>query len=283
MSRLAQRARRRGNSRPSSSRTRNRDRGYCVTWNNYPSDAFDTLRTKLGNGQFPCEYIFGKEVGSEGTPHLQGYIYFRNQVAWKTVTQMLPLCHILKAKGSKAQNLKYCSKEGAFISTFPPSKKERALALYPPTTGTWRPWQQAVISYVEGSRHPREIAWFWEPIGGAGKSWLALYLFLRFQAILGGGRRTDVFHQVIGWQEEHEGKDPTLILIDIPRERQQYFQYSTLECLKNRLGASGKYESSAFYFVEVPHVVVFSNEPPDQSRLSADRWSHIIDISHSIT
>ncbi len=279
MSRLAQRARRgRGNSKPSP-RVRNRSRGFCVTWNNFPSDAFETLATKLGAGSVPCKYIFGKEVGSSGTPHLQGYIYYEYQVAWKTLTAMLPLCHIVPAKGTPAQNQKYCQKDGEYVSTFPPTKKERVLAQYPPATGTWRPWQARVIAYVEGSRHPREILWIWEPHGGAGKSWLALYLYLRFQAILGGGQRKDVFHQVVTWQEQHDQKDPCLILLDIPRERMQYFQYSTLECLKNRLGASGKYESCCFYFEEVPHVVVFSNEPPDQSKLSPDRWSNIIDIS----
>lgn len=158
-----------------------------------------------------------KGAGLTRNPAPAGYIQFKNQVAWKTVTAMLPLCHILRAKGTAAQNLKYCQKDGEYVSTFPPSKRERALALYPPVTGTWRPWQARVIAYVEGARHPREIMWLWEPVGGVGKSWLALYLFLRFQAILGGGQRKDVFHQVVGWQEQHDQKDPCLILLDIPR------------------------------------------------------------------
>ncbi len=279
MSRLARRAQRgRGNSKPSP-RVRNRSRAYCFTWNNYPDSALTTLATLLGTTGHKAEYVVGKEVGSEGTPHLQGYIRFPHQIAWKTVTAMLPLCHIVRARGSLHENLKYCQKDGEFVSTFPPSKRERALAKYPPTTGTWRPWQERVIAYLEGARHPREIMWLWEPVGNVGKSWLAKYLYLRYHAILGGGQRKDVFHQVVGWQERHEGKDPSLILIDIPRERMQYFQYSTLECLKNGLGASGKYESCCFYFVDTPHVVVFSNEPPDETRLSPDRWSNIICIS----
>lgn len=272
----ARRARRgRGNSRPSL-RVRNRGRAYCFTWNNYPTDAFDQLLEKLGPAGLKCHYIAGKEVAPDtGTPHLQGFIRFNHQTAWRTVTAMLPLCHIVKARGGTEANLKYCGKEGDYVSTFPPSKRDELLALYPPTVGAWRPWQQRVIDYVEGTPKPREIMWLWEPQGKTGKTWLARYLVVRFHAILGDGQRKDVFHQVVNWMEKREGKDPTLVILDVPRTRMQYFQYAVLENLKDGLGHSGKYESCVFWFVRCPHVIVFANEPPDETKLSEDRWNII--------
>ncbi len=270
--RRARRApRRRGNSKPFS-RVRNRNRGYVFTWNNPPEDVFEVLKEALETTGPKCNYIAGREVGSAGTPHIQGYIRFEHQVAWKSVTQMLPLCHIEKAKGTTEQNLKYCSKDGSYVSTFPPSKKDRILAQYPPSLGAWLPWQKHVIDYVEGTPKPREIMWLWEPVGKTGKTWLARYLLVRYQAILGDGQRKDVFHQVVSWMEEHE-KDPTVVILDIPRTRMQYFQYATLEALKDGIGHSGKYESCVFVFENCPHVIVFSNEPPEESKLSADRWN----------
>lgn len=190
---------------------------------------------------------------------------------------MLPHAHIERAKGTTAENIAYCSKEKNFVSTFPPSKKERALQRYPPHSGTWRPWQQVVIDYVNSTPQPREIMWIWESRGNTGKSWLAKYLFLTYQAILAGGCRKDVFHQVVTWMEKNEA-DPALILIDVPRDRMKYFQYSTLEALKDGLGASGKYESCCFWMLEPPHVIVFSNSPPDEEAMSQDRWK-IVDIT----
>lgn len=45
-----------------------------------------------------------------------------------------------------------------------------------------------------------------------------------------------------------------------------------IEQIKNGIYFSGKYESQMKYD-KPPHVVVFSNTMPDQSKLSADRWN----------
>lgn len=68
----------------------------------------------------------GKEVGEQGTPHLQGYIALKDA---KKKFRPLPTfavkrddknaMHFERAKGNRRQNYFYCSKEGDFVTNIP--------------------------------------------------------------------------------------------------------------------------------------------------------------------
>ncbi len=135
----------------------------------------------------------------------------------------------------------------------------------------WRPWQQKVIDIVQGPIDRRRINWFWEPEGDSGKSFLTKWLFMNFRCIVGGGKKGDVFHQVAKAFEEDPEADPQLIILDIPRFSKDFVNYGAMEELKNGFVNSGKYEGGVFCF-KCPHLVVFSNEPPDLTAMSGDRW-----------
>lgn len=82
---------------------------YCFTINNW--DEHDLERVK----SIDCKYlIVGKEIGEEGTPHLQGYIHFNRNVRFSSVKASLPRAHIEFARGSATQNAAYCKKGGDF-------------------------------------------------------------------------------------------------------------------------------------------------------------------------
>lgn len=57
-------------------------------------------------------YIYGEEIGEEGTPHLQGYVRFKNARTLKVMKKALHRAHLEIAKGSPFQNYQYCSKQG---------------------------------------------------------------------------------------------------------------------------------------------------------------------------
>lgn len=59
--------------------------------------------------------IFGREKGDEGTPHLQGYVYFKDAKTFESVRKKISRAHIEPAKGSPVQNQAYCSKQGDFV------------------------------------------------------------------------------------------------------------------------------------------------------------------------
>jgi len=67
--------------------------------------------------------IIGREVGQEGTPHLQGYVIMEKKTTLVGMKKLFPRAHLEVAKGSPEQNKIYCSKDGKFqeFGVFPKS------------------------------------------------------------------------------------------------------------------------------------------------------------------
>lgn len=90
-----------------------RSRGWCFTLNNYTQEEEEKIK------QVECKYlVFGHEhtKPGEGTPHLQGYIFFKNQKTMNVVKQLLgERCHLETQKGTADQAAEYCMKEGVDI------------------------------------------------------------------------------------------------------------------------------------------------------------------------
>lgn len=89
-----------------------RFRNCCFTINN-PTDA-DIV--SLVN-PYVSYCIYGKEVGENGTPHLQGYLELNKQLNLNALKVILPRAHIEKRRGSQDQAIEYCKKDGDFVET----------------------------------------------------------------------------------------------------------------------------------------------------------------------
>jgi len=88
-----------------------RCRGWCFTINN-PSE-WD--RAEVESLQSQAEYyVVGRETGECGTPHLQGYVRFKNPVGFRRVKQLLSRAHIEAQKGTPLEAANYCKKDGDF-------------------------------------------------------------------------------------------------------------------------------------------------------------------------
>lgn len=89
----------------------NKSRGYCFTINNWTAwDVADIERLRD-----TCEYyVFGREVGECGTPHLQGFVRFKNPVSFTTIKTALPRAHIEKQRGDGPSAAAYCKKDGDY-------------------------------------------------------------------------------------------------------------------------------------------------------------------------
>lgn len=88
---------------------------WCFTINNYDEDDINRV-IALGCSEKTKYMIFGFEKGEQGTPHIQGYVYFdRGTRTFKTMQKLLIGAHIEVAKGSPESNKDYCSKEGEFF------------------------------------------------------------------------------------------------------------------------------------------------------------------------
>lgn len=93
---------------------------FCFTINNYDEVHFELFGTDLSN---KLKYwIGGKEVGENGTPHLQCYAEFDHGQRLRCTAAKARLVeigfpnslHIEIAKGNAAQNIAYCSKDNNF-------------------------------------------------------------------------------------------------------------------------------------------------------------------------
>lgn len=86
-----------------------RTRAWTYTRNNYTDEHL------VSHPLIPCVYhVFGKEIGEEkGTPHLQGFIYFKTVKSLEQVRKIFPGCHVEpKIKKSTFKEVSdYCKKD----------------------------------------------------------------------------------------------------------------------------------------------------------------------------
>jgi len=94
---------------PKKSKQPSRMRSFVFTLNNYSEDEVASLKS-IDNVKW---LIFGKEVGRDGTPHLQGACVLGKQLAFSSVKKMpgLSRAHIEPMHGKPVDSLVYCSKE----------------------------------------------------------------------------------------------------------------------------------------------------------------------------
>jgi hypothetical protein len=92
-------------------------KNWCFTLNNYCEEELNLLEAIGDELPEPVRYLcYGKEVGSNGTPHLQGYISLDRKKRRSYLKELISVrAHFEVAKGSPSQNRDYCSKDGDFV------------------------------------------------------------------------------------------------------------------------------------------------------------------------
>lgn len=125
-----------------------------------------------------------------------------------------------------------------------------------------RPWQRWILDNIPESR--RKITWIWDDSGNTGKSYLAEHMQLTMNALV---TQTTHMQNIAYAYNRHE-----YVVFDLARAEWDP-NYTTIEAFTNRTIFSGKYESTSKPCIS--KVIVFSNSPPDESKLSRDRWNII--------
>lgn len=98
---------------------------WCFTLNNYGEEEVEALEASYAQEGTPITYlIYGKEVGENGTPHLQGYVELSGRQRVAGVKRLLgsQRFHLEKRRGSADQALAYCKKDGDFVEHGEPSR-----------------------------------------------------------------------------------------------------------------------------------------------------------------
>lgn len=234
-------------------------KNWCFTLNNWNEIQYEEI---FKNIRKYCEYsIVAKEIGEQGTPHLQGFCIFKikcrpiNKIGIKEI-------HWEKCRGNKLDNQIYCKKDGDY-KEYPEPFKKIIDNLYD--------WQQKVMDLISKEPDDRSIIWIYENEGNVGKTALVKHILSTKSNVLPlSGKGIDIKNAVLQYYTTYN-KTPEIIIIDIPRVV-EHIAYGSIEEIKNMMFYSGKYEGGVV-FGECPHLIIFSNKTPDIDIYSKDRWN----------
>lgn len=272
---------------------------WCFTLNNYTEEEIGNLETTFS--KFEILYGYGREVGEQGTPHLQGWIESKNKIRPLETFKGLKRIHWEKRKGTKEQNIKYCAKEGNYkTNVLDLARKRELLGIV--TDDKLYEWQRQVLKKATIDKiDDREVVWVWSRKGCTGKTTLAKLLCLCHNAILLDGKKSDILYSAaehVLAQSDSKDQDPEskqekqkngqsdhctqtlsfymrrIFILDLSRTMENFVSYDSIEKLKNGFWFSGKYESKMI-LIPPPIVIIFANFEPDVTKLSYDRWNII--------
>lgn len=252
-----------GNTIPAPKHKEYASKKWVFTVNNYTDDCIKTLqKTFCSDGSKLC-YGF-EEAPTTGTPHLQGWVHLAKKLRKSQLRKILPNAHWEKQRAKNDEDAyDYCLKSGKYFSNFWIPKPVKLIT-------DLHPWQKRIEEIIFTEPDDRTIHWFYEHKGKIGKTQLVKYLAKKYDCQFVDGAKKDILY-ICGNSPEKRA-----YLFNFSRSVENYVSYDSLEKLKDGLYTAGKYESKTI-IRNSPHVIVFANFPPDESRLSQDRW-HIVDI-----
>lgn len=126
-------------------------------------------------------------------------------------------------------------------------------------------WEQVLHDIIAAPPCSRSIHWFVDMVGETGKTINAKSLYFNHNAFYcTGGKASDIAH---AYQYQ-----PIVVfnLVASQDKDTQAYLYTILEQFKDGIFSSGKYNSMIKTF-PIPHVIVMSNEWPDESRMKKSR------------
>jgi hypothetical protein len=256
-----------GGSRPGNIRSRpNPGKHWFFTWNNYPED-YERRIGSIGSNGSIVSVVVQSEVGENGTPHLQGYIAFKTK---GRPMGLLPKEVYWERARDPGASIEYCRKDETHDGKFRFEKGVPRKLIDPMEGLTLKWWQTEILEEIKKPADRRTIRWYWEPVGGVGKTVFACHLVDKYKALFISGKAADVKYAVA--ERVKAGEPVDVVVVNIPRSHApEYISYEGMENVKDGLFFSTKYESGMVRY-NPPHVIVFANVPPDVTKMSADRW-----------
>jgi len=244
---------------------------HFFTWNNFPENAAEILETVFK--KFCRRWIFQEEIGASGTAHLQGSIECIKKTRWEQF-KLPSTIHWEKTRNVECA-MSYCQKEETSTGKRWQYPRPRATLK---TISALKPWQQSVVDKLEEEPDDRTVNWVFDYEGCMGKTVFSKYLVATKDTIVAtGGSNKDIACLIAMLIKPDKHGEPgrdlnekTTFVFNFPRSTEG-ISYKAIESVKDGLMTSVKYESQTLVF-NCPHVWIFSNELPDQTKLSKDRW-----------
>lgn len=283
-------------------------RSWVFTFNNYQEDDCSRLR----DGNEGIRYLIaGKEIGEQGTPHLQGFIQFKDRIGFRSVKEFVGGNAHIEAAVSNDKAIEYCKKDNDFfefgsyvavgsrndLDAFKFDVKEGLLCfkeIREKHSAIYAKYPRFCIEFVSDNSPCKDIEahplreWQQElnqllnrepddrtivfVIDKTGNSGKSW--FSHYYSSIHKGCQVMLPAKKLDMAYALE-PGLRVLFIDAPRSKQgDFIMYDFLEDVKNGYVFSGKYESR-FKKLDKVHVVVNMNECPDMNKLSADRYKLI--------
>lgn len=233
---------------------------WFFTYNNYTEENISSIvqlfTTKCS------KYAVQEEIGESGTKHLQGVLTFISKTRFETLKAAFPQVHWERSRSKAAEG--YCVKpsfEGARRWT---RGTKADLDIIRPA----HPVFDFIERLVNTKADYRTIHWYWEPKGCIGKSAFCKYMYVKYNVtVITSTKSADIVTAI--------DEDVTMVLFDWPRcsEVNNFCPFNALEQIKNGFITDGKLKKHARIIAfNSPHVIVLANDPPNENKLSEDRW-----------
>lgn len=236
---------------------------WFFTWNNYDETCFNLL----DDLSIKCSIlVYQTEVGKEGTKHIQGCLNLQEKARGSSLG--LPKeVHWEKCKDLHASCL-YCTKSDTFdgIRRF---AKGYTIPKIPKILSyeNLYPWQKEIEDLLQVEPDDRKIIWIWCSKGASGKTTLTKRLAVKYDTVAFATCTKSADIATIA----HE--DKRMYLLNFTRSQQDFCPWQALESLKDGLISDSKLKKETRQVIcDSPHVICFANFPPDEKKLSADRW-----------
>lgn len=243
---------------------------WCFTWNNYDELDYSSIVPEFLKKNC-VQYIYAREVGESGTPHIQGAFVLKTKMRVKSLSDMLNKVHFEKMRGTIKQAFEYCRKQDpdyVEVSDIPKEYDGSDLINY----DIMYDWQKELTDLCLSKPDHRTIHWYYCINGNSGKSGWCKYMCFHHNAVLiSGGKKADVHNRV------YNSKHKDIFIMDVPRSSKSV-SYNAIEDIKNGNVVNDKYETGSVMF-SPPHIVILANFYPDLSLVSSDRW-HIVNINN---
>lgn len=94
-----------------------KNRDYVFTLNRWTEAEREAI-CQMGTGIHTRYLVFGEEVGENGTPHLQGFIQFKNARSFAAVKKDFGRSHIESRRGTPQEAADYCKKDATNVREF---------------------------------------------------------------------------------------------------------------------------------------------------------------------
>lgn len=265
---------------------------WCVTINETDDCPLpDNKELRIFFEEQCTEYVFQKERGL-----VSGRLHWQCAMKLRVRRRKTTILNSIKVKGFKPHQWQlepmygsweeasaYCLKddtrvEGELIYTNMLAYGGQDVAFLDKKESHF-PWQKELFNIIFNDdvllfKKPddRKIYWFTDFGGNTGKSKFTKWICLRNSRAVKVpfGSASQLRSSIISMGPKR------VYMLDIPRTIGQDDDmkaiYSLLEDLKNGFVVSSMYGKNAVLLMDPPHVVVFSNQFPEDKRMSADRW-----------